>query len=62
MIGRIEIDENHLRAMLEDFKQNDLGIDAVVAKLRDLPYEDLDFAKIDHHRAIRKGFPEVVFG
>lgn len=62
MIGRIEIDENHLRAMLEDFKQNDLGIDEVVAKLRDLPYEDLDFAKIDHHRAIRKGFPEVVFG
>ena len=30
--------------------------------MRDLPYEDLEFAKVDHHRAIRKGFPEVVFG
>ena len=30
--------------------------------LRDLPYQDLDFAKVDHHRALRKGFPEVVFG
>ena len=30
--------------------------------MRDLPYEDLDFAKVDHHRALRKGFPEVVFG
>ncbi len=34
----------------------------MVARLRDFPYEDLDFAKVDHHRAIRQGFPEVVFG
>ncbi len=31
-------------------------------RLRDLPYEDLDFAKVDHHRELRKGFPEVIFG
>jgi NCAIR mutase (PurE)-related protein len=30
--------------------------------LRDLPFEDLEFAKVDHHRALRKGFPEVIFG
>lgn len=30
--------------------------------MKDLPYEDLDFAKVDHHRALRKGFPEVIFG
>ncbi|MAF52694.1 MAG: nickel pincer cofactor biosynthesis protein LarB [SAR202 cluster bacterium] len=48
--------------MLDEFKQNGLSIDDVVSRLRDLPYEDLDFAKVDHHRAIRKGFPEVVFG
>jgi pyridinium-3,5-biscarboxylic acid mononucleotide synthase len=30
--------------------------------LKDYPYEDLDFAKVDHHREIRKGFPEVIFG
>lgn len=31
-------------------------------RLRDLPYEDLGYAKIDHHRALRQGFPEVIFG
>src|SRR5262249_46083555 len=31
-------------------------------RLRQLPYEDLGFAKVDHHRALRRGFPEVVFG
>ncbi len=34
----------------------------VFDKLRILPFEDLDFAKIDHHRTLRKGFPEVVYG
>lgn len=43
-------------------RQGDVGVDDVVAQLRNLPYEDLDFAKVDHHRAIRQGFPEVVFG
>ncbi len=43
-------------------KQGELGVDDVVSRLRNLPYEDLDFAKVDHHRAIRQGFPEVVFG
>jgi len=36
--------------------------DEAVARLRHLPFEDLDFAKIDHHRALRVGMPEVVFG
>lgn len=34
----------------------------MIGELRDLPYQDLDFAKVDHHRAIRKGLPEVVLG
>ena len=37
-------------------------MDETARLLRDLPYQDLDFAKVDHHRALRKGFPEVVFG
>ena len=37
-------------------------MDGVLQFLRDLPYEDLDFAKIDHHRPLRTGFPEVVLG
>ena len=37
-------------------------MDQVLSQLRDLPYQDLEFAKVDHHRALRKGFPEVVYG
>ena len=38
-----------------------IKVDAAMKKLKYLPFEDLGFAKIDHHRALRKGFPEVVF-
>ena len=47
---------------MEALKRGELNVDEVVSQMRDLPYEDLDFAKIDHHRSIRQGFPEVVFG
>ncbi len=56
------MDENRLRAILRNYKGDGISEDDVVSRLRDLPYEDLDFAKVDHHRALRKGFPEVVFG
>ena len=51
-----------MRALIQKFRDDGLSIDEVMAQLRDLPYQDLDFAKVDHHRSIRKGFPEVVFG
>ena len=51
-----------MRALLQRFKEDGLGLDEVLSQLRGLPYQDLDFAKVDHHRSIRKGFPEVVFG
>ena len=56
------IDENHLRALLSDFKDDRLGIEELVSHLRQMPYENLEFARVDHHRALRTGFPEVVFG
>ncbi len=37
-------------------------MDEALSRLKDLPYEDLGFAELDHHRALRKGFPEVVLG
>jgi NCAIR mutase (PurE)-related protein len=37
-------------------------LDEALTVLRDLPYEDLGFAKVDHHRALREGFPEVILG
>ncbi len=51
-----------MRDLLTRFKENGMTVDAALEQLRDLPYQDLDFAKVDHHRALRKGFPEVIFG
>jgi NCAIR mutase (PurE)-related protein len=55
--------ENGLRELLELVSLGELGVDDAVLKLRSLPYETVgDFAHLDQHRAIRCGFPEVVFG
>ncbi len=53
--------EDQLRSLLKDVQDGNRDVDAVVSALRALPYEDLGYARIDHHRALRKGFPEVVF-
>ncbi len=50
-----------LRALLEAVKNGDTPVDEAMGRLRDLPYEDLGFAKLDHHRSLRNGFPEVIF-
>jgi pyridinium-3,5-biscarboxylic acid mononucleotide synthase len=54
--------QDHLRALLESVKSGSTDINAAMERLKDLPYEDLGFAKVDHHRAIRVGQPEVIFG
>ncbi len=46
---------------LEHVRAGKLSVEKAFEKLRDLPYEDLSFAKIDHHRHIRQGIPEVIF-
>ena len=48
-----------LKKILEDVKNNELDIDSALEILKDLPYEDLGYAHIDHHRSIRNGYPEV---
>ncbi len=48
--------------LLEAVRRGRVGVEEAVERLKTLPFEDLDFAKIDHHRALRKGFPEVIFG
>ncbi|MBI3026696.1 nickel pincer cofactor biosynthesis protein LarB [Candidatus Woesearchaeota archaeon] len=53
--------EQKIREIMLDAVNKRIGIDKAVKKLKFLPFEDLGFAKIDHHRALRKGFPEVVF-
>jgi hypothetical protein len=47
--------------LLSEVKAQRLPVEEAFEQLRHLPYEDLGFAKVDHHRAVRTGFPEVVF-
>jgi NCAIR mutase (PurE)-related protein len=47
--------------LLEQVKNSEIDIKQAVEKLRHLPFEDLGFAHIDHHRQIRQGFPEVIY-
>lgn len=51
-----------IRKLFEQVGRGKLSPDAAVDRLRHLPFEDLGFAKVDHHRALRVGMPEVVFG
>lgn len=50
-----------LKELLKQVRSDELTIDQAVEKLRHLPFEDLGFACVDHHRQIRRGFPEVIF-
>jgi hypothetical protein len=56
------MDPNRLRALLADVSGGKLTADEALEQLRSLPFEDLGFAKVDHHRQLRTGFPEVIFG
>src|SRR4029453_18972501 len=51
-----------VRKLFEEVRRGKLSPDDAVARLRHLPFEDLGFAKVDHHRALRVGMPEVIFG
>ncbi len=55
------MDREALRRLLEDVEAGRLDVEAALARLRRLPYEDLGFAKVDHHRALRGGAAEAVF-
>src|SRR5262249_46137132 len=55
------MDAASLRKLLQQIKDGRLSPDEAVAQLRHLPFEDLGFAKIDHHRRLRTGMPEVIF-
>lgn len=55
------MDEQRISDILNKFKAGELSEADTVSQLKKMPYEELGFAKIDHHRAVRQGFPEVVF-
>ena len=56
------MDPRHLKALLERVRRGEIEVDEAAERLKALPYEDLGFANVDHHRALRRGFPEAVFG
>ena len=56
------MDQSRLRLLLEQVREGSTNIDEAIERLRHLPFEDLSYAKVDHHRALRHGIPEVVFG
>ena len=55
------MDEARLRRLLDRVAEGKLGVAEALERLKVLPFEDLGFAKVDHHRSIRRGFPEVIF-
>jgi pyridinium-3,5-biscarboxylic acid mononucleotide synthase len=55
------VDKDALRRLLDEVQLGRLAVDDALARLAGLPFEDLGFAKVDHHRALRAGGPEAVF-
>jgi hypothetical protein len=53
--------QEQMRALFESVRSGAVDVDSALDRMRYLPFEDLGFAKIDHHRALRHGMPEVVF-
>ena len=56
------MDQKRIKELLGKVKTGEVSVDEAVGRLRDLPFEDIDVACIDHHRSIRKGASEVIFG
>jgi len=56
------MDIDKLKQLLRAVADGTASIEAASDLIKKLPYEDIDFAHIDHHRSLRKGFPEVIFG
>jgi len=56
------MDELALKSLLDDVHRGVLSADDAVLRLRRLPFADLGFARVDHHRALRQGLPEAVYG
>lgn len=55
------MNQYRLKKLLTDLRSGKTTVTGVMERLRTLPYEDLGFASVDHHRSLRQGFPEVIF-
>jgi len=57
----INLYKEKIEEILQKVKKQDITVDEAMQSLRGFPYEDLEFAKVDHHRSLNKGFPEVIY-
>lgn len=57
-----KVQQRDLEALLRAYKEGTIGLSEVMKRLDKLPYEDIGFANIDHHRSVRSGVPEVIYG
>ncbi len=55
------MDSERIRKLLEQVRGGEVSVEDAFSQLKDLPYEDMGFARVDTHRAMRKGYPEVIF-
>src|SRR5512146_485329 len=55
------MNQEQMRSLFEQVRSGAVDVDAALERIRHMPFEDLGFAKVDHHRALRHGMPEVVF-
>ena len=56
------MENEHIRQILSDIENGKISAAEGYARLKLTPYEDLGFAKVDHHREVRQGVPEVIYG
>jgi NCAIR mutase (PurE)-related protein len=56
------MDSESLVELLTEVQRGKISVSKAMVRLRNLPFEDLGFAKVDHHRALRQGFSEVIMG
>src|SRR5689334_25414511 len=54
------MDPDQLRTLFEQVRSGAVDVDSAMTRMRHMPFEDLGFAKLDHHRELRHGMPEVV--
>jgi NCAIR mutase (PurE)-related protein len=55
------MDRAAIEALLNEVREGRVAVDDALDRLKDLPFEDIGFAKLDHHRSLRTGMPEVIF-
>jgi NCAIR mutase (PurE)-related protein len=54
--------KSYLKEVLKKVQEGKLSVEKALDTLKDYPYQDLSFAKVDHHRELRRGFPEIIYG